>query len=529
MSLLSSSGVAFHYSASDALFENVTFSVDPGDRIAIVGPNGSGKSTLLNLLAGSLEPTRGTIVRRKGLSIVVAGQQLGAERGESLFDFVFQAYPEAAKLRAQTQFLERRLTTPGVATEYATAVADYQQANGPALEARTIRALRALGFFPGEDGVPLCRLSGGQRTRAGLARALLASADLLLLDEPTNHLDLGGRVWLEEQLELRQGACVLVSHDRALLRSFSRRVIDIARGRVRVFPGSYDSYREHRFLLERQAWAEYQAFERRKIAADQAAERRAGLAARVAKTPPGVRGGKDHYARKAAKVARTARILRERSTHGPQVRKPWEEQAIPPLLFDQVERGNDTVLIVREISKSYDAKCLFTGLDFQVRRGERVAIQGANGAGKSTLLKILAGQEHPDSGAVTFGLNLRLGWFAQDVEHLDPDQTALEICGTSTVARTLLACVRVRPDRINRPARELSAGERTKIALVHLLLSGANVLLLDEPTNHLEVEAQEAFEQALVAYPGSIVVASHDRAFLASLGDDLKSIVLGQG
>jgi ATPase subunit of ABC transporter with duplicated ATPase domains len=248
----------------------------------------------------------------------------------------------------------------------------------------------------------------------------------------------------------------------------------------------------------------------------------------VAEAPPGVRGGKDHYARKAAKVARTARILQERGAHGQQIRKPWEEQPIPPLVFDQIERGSDTVLIVRELFKSYDSKCLFTGLDFQVRRGERVAIQGRNGAGKSTLLKILASKERPDSGTVTLGTNLRLGWFAQDLEDLDPDQTALEICGTGTVARTLLACLQVRPDRINRPTRALSAGERTKSALVRLLLSGANLLLLDEPTNHLEVEAQEAFEQALAVYPSSIVVASHDRAFLAPLGNNLKSIVLGR-
>jgi ATP-binding cassette subfamily F protein 3 len=527
MSLLNFSGVAFHYSCSDTLFENVTFSVDRADRIAIVGPNGSGKSTLLNLLAGSLEPTRGEIVRRKGVAIVVAGELLAAEGGESLFDFVFQAHPQAAELRRRTRFLEQRLATSEAATEYATTIADYQKANGPAIEASTLRALRALGFSSAEDGLPLCRLSGGQRTRASLARALLAEGDLLLLDEPTNHLDLSGREWLEQQLQLRQGACIVVSHDRVLLRSFSRCILDIERGKVRVFPGSYDSYRERRFLLERQAWAEYHAFERRKTAAEEAAVRRDRLAARVAKAPTGIRGGKDHYARKAAKVARTARILRERGTHWAQVRKPWEEQAIPPLLFDEVERSGDTALMVRELSKSYGSKCLFTGLDFQVQRGQRVAVRGPNGAGKSTLLRILAGQERADSGAVTFGAKVRLGWFAQDLEHLDPNQTALEICGAGTVARTLFACLRIRPERISHPARELSAGERTKIALVRLLLSGANVLLLDEPTNHLEVEAQEAFEQALATYPGSIVVASHDRAFLAALGDDLNSVVLG--
>jgi ATP-binding cassette, subfamily F, member 3 len=527
MSLLNFSGVAFHYSGSEPLFENVTFSVNPGDRIAIVGPNGSGKSTLLNLLAGSLEPTHGKIVRRKGLSIVVAGQELNLERGESLFNFVFQAYPQAAELRRRMELLEQRLTTSQAATEYAATIADFQQSNGLAIEASTLRALRALGFSSAEDGLPLCRLSGGQRTRASLARAILEQGELLLLDEPTNHLDLGGRDWLEQQLQLRQGASIVVSHDRALLRSFSQCVLDIERGKVRVFPGSYDCYRERRFQLERRTWAEYHAFERRKTAGEEAAVRQAQLAIRVAKTPRGIRGGKDHYARKAAKVARTARILRERGTHGTKVRKPWEEQTIPPLLFDQIERGSDTALMVRELSKSYGSKCLFTALDFQVQRGDRVAIQGPNGAGKSTLLRILAGQERADSGTVTFGAKVRLGWFAQDLEHLNPDQTALEICGTGTIARSLLACLRIRPDRINHPVRELSAGERTKTALARLLLSKANVLLLDEPTNHLEVEAQEALEQALATYPGSIVVASHDRAFLAALGDNLKSVVLG--
>ncbi len=172
---------------------------------------------------------------------------------------------------------------------------------------------------------------------------------------------------------------------------------------------------------------------------------------------------------------------------------------------------------------------LFENVTFSVDPVDRIAVVGPNGSGKSTLLKILAGQERADSGTVRFGAKVRLGWFAQDLEHLDPDQTTLEICGTTTPARTLLAGLRIHPDRVGHPARELSAGERTKIALARLLLSGANVLLLDEPTNHLEVEAQEAFEQALATYPGSIVVASHDRAFLAALGDDLKSVVLGCG
>jgi ATP-binding cassette subfamily F protein 3 len=227
-----------------------------------------------------------------------------------------------------------------------------------------------------------------------------------------------------------------------------------------------------------------------------------------------VRGGEDHYARKAAKVARTARILRARASEERRVEKPWEEQPIDGLTFDQVVRSGDVAVAGDRLTKSYGAKMLFQDLNFHVRRGDRLAIVGPNGSGKTTLLNVIQGISPADSGSVKFGANVEPASIAQNSGGLDVSLSPLDICGAATAARTLLACLKLRPDRLNRPLGELSGGERTKVALARILTSGANLLLLDEPTNHLEIEAQEALEQALQLYPGAVIVVSHDRFFL---------------
>ncbi len=481
MSLLSVSKLSFRYPSTGILFRDASFSVNPGDRLAIVGPNGTGKSTLLALLAGALEPSSGQMARRRGLRVAVVEQSVDASTHRSLFDFVCEAR---------------------VADEYAA-------------EAMTDRILDGLGFTEAERVSPLAKLSGGQRTRAALARGLHSDADLLLLDEPTNNLDIAARDWLEEQLAHR--TVIFVSHDRTLLRSVATRVIEIERGEITSYEGGYDDYRAHRALRERQAADEFAAFQRRKSAYQQAAERRSRRAVKVATTPPDAKGSHDFYARKSAKVARTARILKERAAFEGEVKKPWEESPIPELDFGVVARSVDIALTVSSVAKSYPGKRLFEGLSFHVARGERIAILGSNGSGKTTLLRILMGLDRADAGEVRISANVRPGYFGQDAEDLDLSRTPLQICGSATLPRTLLACLKVRPDRVNQPLCELSAGERTKVALVRLLVSGANLLLLDEPTNHLEIEAQEALEQALRQFPGAVVVVSHDRSFVAGL------------
>jgi ATPase subunit of ABC transporter with duplicated ATPase domains len=289
---------------------------------------------------------------------------------------------------------------------------------------------------------------------------------------------------------------------------------------VTLFEGGYDAYRARRALIERQAWENYEAFERRKAAAEQAAERRTRLAAQVGTAPPGERSGHDFYRAKAARVARTARLLRERSSRGPEVAKPWEEQPISVLEFADVRRSGDIALAVTNLSKSYPGKPLFSGITFDLARGRRLAITGPNGSGKTTLLRVILGLEPPGAGTVRFGAHVVVGHYAQDAENLDRAATPLQICGSGTLARTLLACLKVRPDRVDHPLADASAGERAKVALVRLLVSGANLLLLDEPTNHLDIEAQEALEKTLAQYPGTIVLVSHDRSFLEAIAPE---------
>jgi ATP-binding cassette subfamily F protein 3 len=528
MSLLSLSEVSFRYTSGLPLFDRATLSVNAGDRLAIVGANGSGKSTLLKLLSGRLSPTSGTISLRRGSTIALADQEAAREINLTLFDYVFQAQPYLAQLRRSLHEMEEGPLDSFAAIPYAHNIAEYERAGGYAAEIVTKQTLSGLGFTQEELNLPVGRLSGGQRTRAATARALSQTTDLLLLDEPTNHLDIDAREWLEQELSSRSGACVIVSHDRWLLRAFATRIVEIERGSVTLFEGSYDEYRTRRAVLLRQAWADYDAFQRRKAAADQAAERRNQLADRMTIAPAGERHFKDHFARKAAKVDRTARILRERHTHEPQVKKPWEEQPIGHLSFDRVKRSGDVPVMAIELAKSYGSKTLFSDLSFQLRRGGRMAIMGPNGAGKTTLLKILFGTEQPDRGEIRLGANLHVGWFSQDAAGLDLDKSPLEICGSDTHARILLGCLKVRADCVNRPVQELSGGERTKVVLASLLSSEANLLLLDEPTNHLEIEAQEALEQALADYPGSLIIVTHDRAFLEALGSDLTVIPLDQ-
>ena len=446
MSLLALSGVSFEF-PSGPVFQDVSLAVSLGDHIALVGPNGAGKTTLLRLLTGALQPSRGSIIRRRGLQTAVSAQD--------------------SRIKGQ---------------------------------------------------------SGGEHSREQLSRVFASDADLVILDEPTNHLDLPARVWLERMLQRLHSAAIVASHDRALLTAFADRVIEIERGKVHVYNVGYLEYRAMKQKRTAQQWADYEGYERRKAAIESAARKRDRLAAKVAEAPAGIRGSKDFYARKAAKVARTGRLLRERlSDPGVKVEKPWEEQPIGNLTFDNICRAGDFALHVEGLT----VRGLFEDLTFFLRRGDRLALTGPNGSGKTTLLRVLAGQRPADAGAVRLGTNVETASIEQVLEEqLDFSRSPLEICGTSTMARTLLGCLKLPADCLNRPLRSLSGGERTKVALARILNSSANLLLLDEPTNHLEIEAQEALEGALRSYPGTVIAVSHDRAFLAALGEAVQTIEL---
>jgi ATPase subunit of ABC transporter with duplicated ATPase domains len=391
--------------------------------------------------------------------------------------------------------------------------------------AGSISRRRGLRIAISEQNARIEDQSGGEHCREQLARVFAANADLLILDEPTNHLDLQAREWLERKLLRLDSAIIAASHDRAFLTAFANRVIEIDRGKVQVFNVGYLEYREIRQQRIAQQWADYEGFQRRKNALESAARKRDQLSAKVATAPAGMRGGNDFYARKASKVARNARLLRERGAATcEQLEKPWEEQEIGNLTFDNIRRAGDIVLQAEGLF----VHGLIEDLTFYLRRGDRLAVTGANGSGKTTLLRILAGEKQPDAGSIRLGSNVEAASIEQVLEQqLDFSQSPLEICGASTMARTLLGCLKLPPSCLNRPLGSLSGGERAKVAMARILNSSANLLLLDEPTNHLEIEAQEALEAALRSYPGTVIAVSHDRAFLEALGDGRKTVDLG--
>ncbi len=531
MSLLSVSGLDFRYSSqSEPLFRAVSFEINAGDRIGLIGPNGSGKTTLLRIIAGELEGACGTIARRNGLRIIHVPQQCRASGEETLTEYAFEANRVLAETRREMHALEANLQQGDCAIRYAGLLDSYGEQGGFGFEAETERVLDGLGFDARERDLSIRRFSSGQRARAELARLLLTPGDLLLLDEPTNHLDLRTRRWLEGFLLQQDVACLMVSHDRAFLNNATKRIFEVRRGVFTGFEGNYESYRTQRALMERQAWERFEAHQRRLIAARQASERRMKVARRVAAAPSGTRANKDFYGHKAAKIARTARILRERVQREPAAHKPWQETPIRKLDFPNVSRSGEVVFRVERLSKVYDRKDLFQDLTFTVRRRARWAVVGPNGCGKTTLLRVLLGQVDPDAGTVLMGANVRLGYFAQEGENLDIRRSPLELCRTvydvETQVRTILGCLRIRSEQATRPLATMSMGERGKTALARLLLS-ANVLLLDEPTNHLDLEAREAVEETLLQFPGTIVFVSHDEYFIDVLASDV--LRLGEG
>jgi ATP-binding cassette subfamily F protein 3 len=535
MTILSLVDIAHNYSFGEtSLFEKIRFDISRGDRIGLIGPNGCGKTTLLRIIAGELKPISGTMVRPK--EHVEQGylrQEVKESFAGSLFEYVFSVFAEAIEAKQARDGLEEEIgqsesISPDLGMRYSTANERFDSLGGPGLVRETEATLRGLGFNENQFKQPFDSLSGGEKTKASLARFLLGKPDFLIMDEPTNHLDRDSLEWLEQYLRNFPGTYLLVSHDRFFLDRTVDRILDLRRGRLREYKGDYSAYREQRDAeVERQR----ELFEQRrkkvrKLKAE--SQRRKVWSARKEKEKTGAKKEKGFISHRAAKLAKRAKAVEKRIEQAERiekVEKPFEEKKIS-LRFPEFKESSKAVLSVSELAKSFGEKELFSDLSFTVSRGENLCILGPNGSGKTTLLKIILGQEKPDAGQARLGHNVRIGYYDQERASLDSQKTILEEAVESDISadqawvRTILGALMLGGDAVYKKIRDLSEGEKGKVCIAKLLVSGANFLMLDEPTNHLDIDAREAVENALAQYPGTILFVSHDRFFIDNLAQD---------
>jgi ATP-binding cassette subfamily F protein 3 len=498
MSTLTFTGIHKSYGAQDVL-RGATFFVGPGRKTALVGANGAGKTTLLRLAAGQERPDAGRVTLQPGTRFGVLEQEPLVGDARSVLEVAQR--PSLAHREAWTNLLALESTLEHGAdadhlAAYDAAHQHYQHLGGYDCETRAREVLAGLGFPTTAWEKPVAVLSGGERTRLALAQLLVLQPDLLLLDEPTNHVDWEACEWLQDHLARYPGAALIVSHDRFFLDQVVDEVVLLADGATRTYAGNYTAF-VHKQAAER-AQAEEQ-FQR----ARQEIERQEAIIQRL----------RSH--RKFSSMHSREKTLARLGEPEP----PARDGRRLKILAGPAATTGQVALTARDLAFGYGSRVLFSGLSFTLERGERLGIIGPNGAGKSSLLKLLVGQLAARSGEVSLGFRAEPAYFAQDLGSLDPALSVLETLDgaasltTTQLFQTLHQFLFV-GDAIEKPIAALSGGERTRLALACLLARRPNVLVLDEPTNHLDIPSREAVETALAAFPGALLVASHDRYFL---------------
>ncbi len=509
MSILVADRIAKSYDPQD-LFWDISCSIARGDRIALVGQNGTGKSTLLRILAGLEPPSSGQVYRAKGLRIGFLPQEATLEGDRTLWQEMMIAFEPLRALEARLHRLEVEMADPAraaaVLDTYGPLREQFEQLGGYTYQDRARHVLMGLGFPPQEHDMPLAHLSGGQKTRALLARLLLESPDLLLLDEPTNHLDLQAIEWLEGYLNNWPGTVVMVAHDRYFLDRTVHKVWELAFGQMEVYSGNYSHYVQQRQERHERRLKEYKAQQEFVAREEEIIQRfMAGQLTRQAQ----------------GRLKRLERFKRDEMLD-----RPRQEKTIK-LRFQTPLRSGDKVVWSQNLVVGHDpARPLFRCPDLDLRRGECVALLGPNGSGKTTFLKTLLGQIEPLAGYARLGASLKIGYFAQIHTDLDPDKSVLDtILEVKDLplgeARTFLGRFLFSGDDVFKRIGDLSGGERSRVALARLVLRRANFLLLDEPTNHLDIASQEVLEDVLDEFPGTIILVTHDRYLVDRLASQL--------
>ena len=501
--------------SGEPLFDGVSFKVERRDRVSLSGPNGAGKTTLLRLLNGETELHGGTISMPKGTRIALHDQRPPAESAASLRDYVLSGAADLTAAEEELRRLEEAMAAgdhePATLRRYAETQARLEHAGGYAWRERLDSVTRNLGFANKDLDRPLYSFSGGELTRASLARALGGDPDLLLLDEPTNHLDVASLEWLERELLSTDAAVLLVAHDRWFLEAVTNAVLELEAGRSTYFAGPWHNWRREKAA--------------RLAAATTAAQRIDVDIVRLERFVERFRYKKSLAKRAQAKLTHIGRLQKERSELRGEIDLLTRRAKSLGFEFLQPARSGRTVVEAEGVDLAAGDKELLSHVTFAVERGEHVALVGPNGAGKTTLLETLLGRREPKRGKLRLGHGVEPAYFSQHEVELDESRTVLSLTQNETglhrpQAQNLLGRFLFTGWEMHeRPVSALSGGERRRLALALVVASGANLLLLDEPTNHLDLESREALEAALDAFPGTVLLVSHDRALLDAIAD----------
>lgn len=492
------------------VFIEASAALQKGEKIGLVGPNGAGKTTLFRMITGQEAPDEGQVSVDKGVRIGYFSQDVGEMAGRSVVAETMEGVGPVSALTAEMAELEAAMGDPDRADDmdeiinrYGEVQGQFDELDGYSLDGRAREVLGGLGFslemMEGDVGL----LSGGWKMRVALAKILLMRPDAMLLDEPSNHLDIESLIWLESFLQGYDGTILMTSHDREFMDRIVGKIIEIDAGGLTTYSGGYGFYVEQRALAEQQQQAQF--------------ERQQAMLAKEIAFIERFKARASHAAQVQSRVKKLDKIEK--------VEPPKRRQTVR-FDFLPAPRSGEDVATVKGVHKSYGSKTIYEGLDFQVRRRERWCVLGVNGAGKSTLLKLIAGASEPNTGTVSRGPSVKMGYFAQHaMDVLEGELTVLQMLESrfpqagQAPLRALAGCFGFSGDEIEKRCRVLSGGEKARLVMAMMLFDPPNFLVLDEPTNHLDIATKEMLVEALSKYEGSMLFVSHDRHFLAALSN----------
>ncbi|MFV0517948.1 MAG: ribosomal protection-like ABC-F family protein [Aminipila sp.] len=511
MIILSATNITKSYGV-DIILKDVSFHVNEGERVGIVGNNGAGKTTLLNILCGEMNYDSGNIFLSANTSIGYLKQSSNFNSDNTVIEEVYGIFNHISDMEKEMEMLSHEISEKSSSGEnvdkqlkrYDELMESYNRSNGYSYKSEINGILNSMAFTEDFYDKKIGTLSGGEKTRLALACLLLKKPDILFLDEPTNHLDIGTLKWLEQYLKAYSGTVILISHDRYFLDQTVNRIFEVENHKLYTYQGGYTEYAEKKRLKREEDLKKYDSQQKE-----------------ISRQEEIIRRFKQHGTEKLAKRAASRE---KRLAHVEVMEKPEPVSGKMKIHFKQQFKSGNDVLLGEHLKKGFGygdrRKELFRDVDFDIKRGERICIVGANGIGKTTLLKMLMDQVSPDGGRLKIGHNVQFGYYDQEQQYLNPQNTVFDEMKesyrlyTDTEMRSFLGRFLFKNESVFLNVGTLSGGEKARLSLLKLMLSGSNVLILDEPTNHLDITSKEVFEEALIDFPGTVVAVSHDRYFL---------------